>query len=80
MNVALLSTDLTPAPSEKAYIEIMKAIKIEMLIVLKLTLLFKLLNEQQESFYYWIIIRLKIHDQNTIICKKILVQQIFIVF
>ena len=45
MNVALLSTDLTPAPSEKVYIEIMKAIKIEMPIVLKLTLLLKLLTE-----------------------------------
>ena len=45
MNVALLSTDLTPAPSEKAYIEITKAIKIEMPIVLKLTLLLKLLIE-----------------------------------
>ena len=45
MNVELLSTDLTPAPSQKAYIEIIKAIKIEMLIVLKFIFLLKLLNE-----------------------------------
>ena len=42
MNVALLSTDLTPAPSEKVYIEIIKAIKIEMKIVLKSTFVLKL--------------------------------------
>ena len=45
MNVALLSTDLTPAPSEKAYIEITKAIKIEIAIVLKFIFLLKLLTE-----------------------------------
>ena len=45
MNVELLSTDLTPAPSQKAYIEIIKAIKIEILIVLKFIFLLKLLTE-----------------------------------
>ena len=42
MNVALLSTDQTPAPSEKVYIEIIKAIKIEIKIVLKSTFVLKL--------------------------------------
>ena len=40
-----MSTDLTPAPSEKVYIEIKKAIKIEMPIVLKSTFVLMLLND-----------------------------------
>ena len=70
MNVALLSTDLSPAPSEKAYIEIMKAIKIEMPIVLKLTLLLKLLTEIKTKAR--LAIKIPIIPKNGIIsCKKI---------